>query len=210
MSQQRLDLERLRLLGGRLCLDFVNSIENRGGEPEDFLTSYADLARWAHRAGLIDADDAARLLALAAENAPAAEAAFTRALTLRAALHCLFLAIAGEHQPDAADLDQVRRAYMDAIGGGRLSERDGHLVWTWTTEEPRLDRILWPVAASAIDLLTAGDLRRVKVCDNPLGCGWLFYDNSKNGSRRWCSMEGCGSQIKMRRQYAKRRATASA
>jgi predicted RNA-binding Zn ribbon-like protein len=46
----------------------------------------------------------------------------------------------------------------------------------------------------------------VKVCANPHGCGWLFYDSSKNGSRRWCSMEGCGSSIKNRRQYARRKA----
>jgi predicted RNA-binding Zn ribbon-like protein len=210
MSHQRFDLERLRLLGGRLCLDFVNSIENRAGEQEDFLTSYPDLARWARHAGLIDDDDAARLLALAAADAPAAEGVFTRALALRAALHRLFLAIATEQQPDAGDLDQARRAYAEAIAGATLTDRDGRFAWNWTTDEPRLEQILWPVAASAIDLLTAGDVRRIKVCANPLGCGWLFYDSSKNGSRRWCSMEGCGSQIKMRRQYAKRRATASA
>jgi predicted RNA-binding Zn ribbon-like protein len=59
---------------------------------------------------------------------------------------------------------------------------------------------------SAVELLTTGDLRRIKVCENPYGCGWLFYDGSKNGSRRWCSMEECGGQSKARRQTARRRA----
>ncbi|MGH3132366.1 MAG: CGNR zinc finger domain-containing protein [Gaiellaceae bacterium] len=46
---------------------------------------------------------------------------------------------------------------------------------------------------------------RVKECPGAGDCGWLFYDTSRNGTRRWCSMEGCGSRVKMRRQYARRR-----
>ncbi|MFD0480100.1 CGNR zinc finger domain-containing protein [Nonomuraea thailandensis] len=33
-------------------------------------------------------------------------------------------------------------------------------------------------------------------------CGWLFLDTTRNGSRRWCSMAMCGSQVKSRRYYA--------
>jgi len=46
---------------------------------------------------------------------------------------------------------------------------------------------------------------RVRQCPGANDCGWLFYDTSRNGSRRWCSMEGCGSRVKMRQQYAKKR-----
>ena len=35
-------------------------------------------------------------------------------------------------------------------------------------------------------------------------CGWLFLDTS--GRRRWCSMTTCGSRVKMRRLYERRRA----
>jgi predicted RNA-binding Zn ribbon-like protein len=62
------------------------------------------------------------------------------------------------------------------------------------------------VARSAEELLLSGDPRRAKECPGPDGgCGWLFYDESKNASRRWCSMEGCGSQAKMRRYRSRRR-----
>ncbi len=38
--QQQHSFDGLRLLGGRLCIDFVNTVEDRAGErPEDFLTS---------------------------------------------------------------------------------------------------------------------------------------------------------------------------
>ena len=90
----------------------------------------------------------------------------------------------------------------------RLRAIDGRFDWDWQVDRDRitLDAPLWPIAFSAVELLTGREQDRIKVCANPDGCGWLFYDGSKNGSRRWCSMEGCGSKVKMRRQYAKRRA----
>jgi predicted RNA-binding Zn ribbon-like protein len=210
MALQRMDLQELRLLGGWLCLDFVNSIENRAGHPpEDFLTSYPDLARWSRHAGLIDGATATRLMALAAADEPGAVRALANALALREALHRLFLAIATGDHPASADLTHVQRTWARAINAATLVRLDRHFAWEWR-EIPHLEQPLWPVVHSAIELLTAGDLGRVKVCENPYGCGWLFYDGSKNGSRRWCSMGGCGSQVKMRRQYARRRATGSA
>src|SRR3712207_5705500 len=95
MTSQRMALPDLRLLGGAPCLDFVNSIENRAGHgPEDFLTSYPDLVRWGHHAGLIADATAMRLIAHAEANEPAADEALRRALELRDALQRLFLAIA--------------------------------------------------------------------------------------------------------------------
>ena len=207
MTSERMALKDLRLLGGALCLDFVNSIENRAGHPpEDFLTSYPDLVRWGRHAGLISATNATRLISRAAADEPAALEALHQALALRAALHGLFLAIGTRCEPDKADLEQLQRVYADALSGATLVPDDERFAWDWQSAEQRLDQLLWPVARSAVELLTTGDPRRIKVCENPYGCGWLFYDASKNGSRRWCSMEGCGSQVKMRRQYAKRRA----
>jgi predicted RNA-binding Zn ribbon-like protein len=210
MTSERMPVEDPRLLGGWLCLDFVNSIENRAGHgPEDFLTSYPDLVRWGAHAGLVTDAAAARLIVRAAADEPAAREALQRALALRAALHRLFLAIATRQRPDPADLERLRRAYADAMSGAMLVPANERFAWAWRPDEQRLDQLLWPVARSAVELLTTGDPRRIKVCENPYGCGWLFYDASKNGSRRWCSMEGCGSQVKMRRQYAKRRASAA-
>ena len=165
--------------------------------------------RWGTHAGLVNDATAARLIALAATDEPAAREALHKALALRAALHRLFLATATRQRPDPADLEHLRRTYADAMSGATLVPANERFAWEWRPDEQRLDHLLWPVARSAVELLTTGDLQRIKVCENPYGCGWLFYDGSKNGSRRWCSMEGCGSQVKMRRQYARRRASAA-
>lgn len=211
MAHPQPDIGALRLLGGRLCIDFVNTVEDRAGdEPEEILTSYRNLARWAGRAGLLSDGEVARLVKLADEDEREASAVLDRALEFREALHRVLLAIARQGEPDSEDLETVRSVYQQAIAGGALTFDGGQFDWDMRPSTPRLDQMLWPVALSAIELLTEGDLRRVKVCANPDGCGWLFYDNSKNASRRWCSMEGCGSQVKMRRLYARRKAQAPA
>jgi hypothetical protein len=38
------------------------------------------------------------------------------------------------------------------------------------------------------------------------GCRWLFLGASRTRSRRWCTMEVCGTHEKMRRYVAKRAA----
>jgi len=59
------------------------------------------------------------------------------------------------------------------------------------------------VARSAAELLTSDNVDRVRECEDDRGCGYLFIDQSKNRSRRWCSMESCGNRAKARRYYAR-------
>jgi predicted RNA-binding Zn ribbon-like protein len=59
-------------------------------------------------------------------------------------------------------------------------------------------QLLADVARSAADFLASEDLRRLKVCDNQ-DCRWVFYDESRNRSRRWCQSTACGNRFKVRR-----------
>jgi predicted RNA-binding Zn ribbon-like protein len=65
---------------------------------------------------------------------------------------------------------------------------------------------MWPVVHSAAELLTSPHLDRVRQCADDRGCGFLFFDTSRNGSRRWCSMESCGNRAKARRHYQRTKA----
>jgi CGNR zinc finger/Putative stress-induced transcription regulator len=85
-------------------------------------------------------------------------------------------------------------------GGGELAREDGcAFVLAWDGDH--LERPLWPLAVSVLDLLRSGPLERLRAC---VGCPWLFLDTSRNHSRRWCSMDDCGSRSKMRRYRARR------
>jgi predicted RNA-binding Zn ribbon-like protein len=194
-----------RLLGGQLCLNFVNTLDPRAGDqPRDFLGSYADLVGWARYAGILTAAQADGLVAAGASEPTIAESVFAQAIDLREAMHRTFLAITRGSTPAQDDLATLKEAYWTALASARLSPSEGGFDWVWMDDRTALDRPLWAIARSAVDLLTSPEVGRVKACANH-GCGWLFFDSSKNGSRRWCSMEGCGSRAKMRRYNARKR-----
>jgi predicted RNA-binding Zn ribbon-like protein len=58
------------------------------------------------------------------------------------------------------------------------------------------------VAASAAELLAEGEPARLRVCANS-ACSWMFYDETRNSSRRWCEGAICGNLIKVRRFRAR-------
>ncbi len=196
-----------RLLGERLCLDFVNTIESPlGAHPEDFLRGYPDLAQWARHVGLLDDAATARLLDEGARRPDAAAEVFRRAVDLRAALTRIFRAVAHGETPAASDLARLQEAYLAALARARLAPTEWGYDWAWAEPANALEQPLWAVTRSAVEVLTTDEPARIKQCPGANGCGWLFYDTSKNGSRRWCSMEGCGSRVKMRQHYARRHA----
>jgi predicted RNA-binding Zn ribbon-like protein len=95
---------------------------------------------------------------------------------------------------------------MDALGNAELYPTPRGYRWQWHTNTIALKQILWYVAHAAVVLLSSDGVQRVKECAGANDCGWWFYDESKNFSRRWRSMEGCGSRVKARRQYARKTA----
>lgn len=197
-----------RLLGERLCLDYTNTIESPlGAHPEEYLRGYPDLVRWGRHVGILTDAEAEHLLREGAHRPDEATAAFGRALALREALTRIFRAVAHGTAPQEADLQRLQAEYLVALERARLTAVDAGYGWTWAATDDALSRPLWAVAHSAVNVLTVDDLARVKECPGASDCGWLFYDTSKNGSRRWCSMEGCGSRVKMRQQYARQRAS---
>lgn len=73
-----------------------------------------------------------------------------------------------------------------------------------------LDAALAAVAASFVESVVRGEPSRVKVCGNK-DCLWVFYDRSRNKSRRWCE-DTCGNLMKVRnfRSRQRRRSTRKA
>ena len=203
-------VETLELLGGRLCLDFVNTVDPRIGEhPQDYFTSYSDLVHWSRYAGLLSEIETETLLLEIEQQPFAAVKAFEQALVLREALYRVFSAIARAVRPQNPDLAILKDMFAQAIIHAHMISTEEGFAWNWVKREGEveLDVVLWPIIHSAIELLMSSDVKKVKECPGVGDCGWLFLDTSKNGSRVWCSMESCGSRAKMRRQYARKRKT---
>jgi predicted RNA-binding Zn ribbon-like protein len=196
-----------RLLGGCLCLDFVNTIEGRISQhPEEFLAEYEALVRWAYHVDLLTDEACIELLKRSRRQPKRAVDVFKKFIALRETIHRVFLALVHEQMPSPKDLMVLQQVYAEGLSHANLETRDGGVRWVWATL-PELEGIYWAVARSAVELLTSLDARRVKQCPGCADCGWLFLDTSKSGTRQWCSMEGCGSRAKMRRQYQRHQET---
>ncbi|MEU4603874.1 CGNR zinc finger domain-containing protein [Kribbella sp. NPDC023972] len=183
----------LPIVAGDLALDFANTVDDPlGPERHDHIATYHGLLWWSLRQSLLTEPEADRLLHTAAPR-PAA-AVVRRAHSLREAINRTAGSIA-----DGGELEgweDLRPFVTAAVDRMELAD----LRPSWRFE--RLESPLWPVAQAAYGLLTGPRAGRIKRC---AGCPWLFLDQSKNGSRRWCSMEICGTSQKVR-LYVSRRA----
>ena len=196
-------VERPSLLGGAVCLDFVNSADPSVRAPEvDYLGDYAALLSWGRYAGILAEAEAAALTDGASDRPAEAETVWRRAIALRATLARLFAAVAAGDPPARADLGALNEVLRHTLTRLRVAEDGGGFAWAWDADPGALDRVLWPIVRSAAELLVSPDLKRVRGC-NADGCGWLFVDASKNRSRRWCG-DVCGSREKARRYYRRR------
>ena len=173
-------LAELELVGNVLCLDFANTVNSRQVTEHDYLASDRDLLRWAVHAGALP------------DVAHGAPTPVERAWSLRDAVYGVFSAVAARRRPPRAELEAVGWAHAEAAAAAMLVAAGPGFALHW----PRPVNPLWPVGRSAGELLLHGDLDRVGECP---GCGWLFLDTTRNGSRRWCSMATCGSRDKMAR-----------
>ncbi len=169
------------LSGGHLAIDLCNT---RLGE-EDLLVAPGDLARWFVAAGVAD-----QVPAVSPADVAAARA-------LRDGLREAML---------AADGPRVAR-----IAEGWLGGAPGHLYVEEATLRPRFSPggrtsccLLVGAVLDALDLVRDAP-GRVRECADA-SCPVLYVDTSRNGSRRWCSMEGCGARAKSAAYYRRRRA----
>ncbi len=202
LAENLLAATRLPLLGGNVCLDFVNTAEFRGSDRTiECLASYQHALAWCVHASLIDAREAQRLMNAAARQPGQEHKALAQILQIREVLYRIFAALAQKKMPGAAALKPLNAALAQIAGQRQLLASGGTVTWRWSVDAARLDPMLAPLTLAAAELLTSAEIEKLRQCP---GCGWLFLDTSRNHMRRWCSMAFCGSQDKSRRQYARR------
>jgi predicted RNA-binding Zn ribbon-like protein len=170
-----------------ICLDFLNSdwSDYRGsGRKEDRLKKPGWIEQFLMRWSLPVAQ-------------PVNEAALSELVALRSLLQRMVQAIAQGHQPAVEDIASLN-SYLEAAPFYRYLEVAGetyqvqqmplHKDWRWVQAE---------IAISFAELLSQENPARIKKCENA-DCNWVYYDESRNQSRRWCD-EGCANIIKVRR-----------
>lgn len=203
--------EAFDLSGGELCLDFANTLGGkRVSEPRERLNSYADLVSWARQSGIVGETAASGLLEGAARHPKKAAATLARARKMREAIYRIWVAYIRQQRPAGEDMALLNSVLAEALAHQRLVHGGQGYALGWADADA-LESILWPVAKSAAELLTSEQAKRVRQCEEfeATECGWLFLDETRNRSRRWCSMSSCGNRAKARRHYHRTRKSAA-
>jgi predicted RNA-binding Zn ribbon-like protein len=187
-------------LGNNPAIDFANTLIADISGPVELMQTIADLIEWAARIGLVLPEHADRLLTAWAkkERKVIAEAAAFRSM-----LHELFHGVvAGLGISDLA-ISALNERIRYLRGYSSLVRTEAGFEKRFTAELYDPKHLFAPIAASAADLICFGDLNLVKKCENA-NCVLVFYDTTKNHSRRWCSMSACGNRAKANAFYSRK------
>ena len=211
-------IQDIPLVAGHPALDLVNTVEPRlpGGAATafDHFAEASALLVWAGRSGLLGEQEIVAEEQVWQSSPELAERCRGAVVVAREALYDVLLAGIDGGSGDRAGAPAVdsqlellsanraaavARTRLQPVGGSAVGFAE--IVGT----EPGLV-LLDRIAVAAVDLLTTGELGRLRAC--PIeegGCGWLFLDRSRGRTRRWCVMADCGTKAKARRLNDRRR-----
>lgn len=190
-------------VGGQLSLDFINTQVGLGDEPVDFLRGFAELVSWLQQAGVLDGAQAKAALASWGQRAEAKQV-LDQARKLRSVLRETAERLSDGKTPGREALDEINRVLAQETGYNQLVRGAHGYEFSFQPVRREAVHLLTPIARSAAELLGGGEPLRIRRCGNPV-CSLLYYDTSKNRTRRWCSMAVCGNRMKAALFYERSR-----
>ena len=168
--------------------DFVNTLEYDANEgtPNDHLPTAERAVEWFATRGLIHA-----------ESLETSDRDLERIHAVRAALREVADAVVEHRAPKRGALDRVNRTLRARSATELVAGDDGIGIGHRHVGDP-IDDALARVTEPLVQELASGNPDRLRVCANDM-CRWVFYDESRAGKRRWCSMASCGNRAKAAR-----------
>jgi len=191
-------------VGERLWLDFVNC--EYGVRRFDALRDFETMVRWLEAAAILDVERAGGIRRRAQQQPAGAAAALVDARRVRAALRSLAERGPASERVRSEGLAEINRVLGRSAGTRRVDVRaDGSFIRSFVPVGDAFAGLVIPVVESAADALILGELGRVRRCADQR-CQRVFFDNTKNGRRRWCDMATCGNRAKAARHREKLKA----
>ncbi|MEK7403408.1 MAG: CGNR zinc finger domain-containing protein [Gemmatimonadota bacterium] len=188
-------------VGERLWLDFVNT--DGGQHDADTVADFDALVSWLETAVAFDTERAQMMRRRAQQQPSGATAALVDGRRVRAALRSLAERGGVSPQVRIEALAEINRVLGRSAGTRRLELRlDGTFARSFVPVGDAFAGLMIPIVESAADALILGELARVRCCADPR-CARVFYDNTKNATRRWCDMATCGNRAKAARHRAR-------
>jgi predicted RNA-binding Zn ribbon-like protein len=185
----------------RLWLDFINT--DGGEHGVEGLPDFDALVAWLESAIALDAERALLMRRRAQQQPSGATAALVDARRVRSALRGLAERGGALSDVRLDALAEINRVLGRSAGTRRLEMRlDGTFARSFVPVGDAFAGLMIPIVESAADALILGELTRVRRCADAR-CARVFFDNTKNATRRWCDMATCGNRAKAARHRAR-------
>jgi len=183
-------------------LDLLNTKPVLADGPSELLSDVRALERWLIASEMVSSTKD-KAVVRSWRNSVEAEGFLKHLIAFRERLRDAVLLIERGMLPSDAFLSEVNSLLLQYPRHTSLRKRDGKLTRE-TFVEFRKPADLWtPIVDATADLLTETESSRIRKCES---CVIHFFDTSKKGSRRWCSMNICGNKLKVaayqRRKHA--------
>jgi predicted RNA-binding Zn ribbon-like protein len=191
-------------VANRPVLDLLNTKPVLTDGPTELLADVRALERWLIASGTVSSvrDKAA---ARGWRNAAEAEDFLKQLIGFRERLRDAVLRIERGMLPSDVFVSEVNSLLLQYPRPTSLRKRDGKLVRETIVEFHKPADLWAPIVDATADLLVETEPLRIRKCES---CVVHFFDTSKKGSRRWCSMNICGNKFKVATYQQKKRAIA--
>ncbi len=196
---------RFDLIAGNVCLDFINTLDDRfTKQPKELLASYIDLARFAEDAGVLSPQRVDRLFTLSMQAPEDAANSLSAGIQLREVAYAVIAAVMNKKPAPQGELYTLNQYVQMAAQHSILVPSNGKFEWAVDKVPIDFDEPWWPIARSAAELLASDKLAFVRACASEK-CQWFFLDTTKNHARVWCDMKKCGNRAKARAFYERKK-----
>lgn len=177
-------------LGGRPAFDLVNTLRERWWRNVETLVGTDDLLGWLARADLLDGP------------APATDAQLRSVRRLREAIDAGIVATTRGAPVPETTIAEINRWLVRSPACRELVGGDGTTVLRARPPGDPVEHAIHLIAEDAAEVFAAPGASRARICASET-CSARFFDASRAGTRRWCSMSGCGNAAKARRHRAR-------
>ena len=196
-------LDGFLFVGNQIALDFLNTKSILEGEARELLPNAVALERWLIASGILNSRKS-RALLRAWRDSRQAEAVVQKLIAFRERLRAAVLRLESGSLPGDAFLAELDMLLKKHPQRASLSKKNSKVVLDVFFEPEEPDDVWSPIVAATAELLSQVEPSRIRKCESD-SCVVHFYDTSKKGSRRWCSMNICGNRLKVAAYQSRRR-----
>ena len=193
-SQERNEwVDGFLFVANRPILDFLNTKPVLADGPTELLPDVHALERWLIASEMVTSPKTKSLLR-GWRNSPEAAEFLEELIAFRERLRSVVIRIESGSLPSESFLAAVNSLLLQYPRHTSLNRRDGKIVREPLFEPCKPSDFWEPILDAVADLLSETETSRLRKCES---CVVHFFDTSKKGSRRWCSMNICGNRQKV-------------